>query len=94
MQRITQFLFLHFFLSIASLSLTGPLSTGGYSGSAFFFKQTARVLTIPARQIVQGLLEPSSFLVIVALFLNSALWTLAILSFYKILRVIQKRSSH
>lgn len=94
MRRITQFLLLHFFLSIASFTLIGPLSAGGYSGLAFFFQQTARVLTIPARQIFQVLLEPGSLPVFVVLFLNSALWALALLSFCIILRVIRKKSSH
>ena len=93
MQKVRRFLFFHFFLSIASLSLIDPLSAGGYSGSAFFFRQFARVLTIPTRQVVQVLLEPSNFLVVIAVFFNSALCTLAFLGFYRILRVVQKKGS-
>lgn len=90
MQKIYKFILLHFFVTITSLTLVSPLSAQGYSSLASICRFIARILTIPARQVVLAILEPGGFLMLVIFFVNSILWAGVFLSLRALFRVVRR----
>lgn len=71
---------------MGSVSFHRPLSAEGYSGLAFVVSFLARVLTIPARQIIQVLPQAGDALFLFIYVFNSVLWASAFVILYGIFK--------